>query len=789
MFIDGNSQQRPDEFSGFEQGEDNSKKSRGKYIMYLIYAFLLLLFLVIFYLVFIPETQVNIPVEPGPEPVATTTKNGGLVPYGKGGEEGSNGTGTSTTDIKAEKLTFGYFYEKPNNEFEASLDSYELPINIKIDVSNYYELSRKLDLDKYVEEINNNGFAVIDNQFSGEANDFFAMNRVLSGKEIPVVVTSDLIFYYYQNILKQVYKDIQKNAFYKNVWDINKSLYDSALARYRKRKLEVGGVNDPILEGERLEVAYFAVALELLIPTEAQINKKESTGLKDLNKFNEIEADTFVFNLPSYLEDDVLREVDNIRKAIGEKKSPVLLYPKNYKEFDVPADYKYNAKLNNFYLAMKWMNSNFPLFYKSESCQECLLDKNDWLINLITANFITKDLYANQDAKNQWAVVYKFISFFSGLRSDLTYLHYNDAMIELFGEDYSIEDIFSTENPDRESNIDKIQSKIAEFSFPHIEGSFDRAKPENTPHIGMRILQKAYWPNDYLFDQLTGKDMLAKKQIGHPERAVSETECIKEGNIIYRCRATASDINNLINPVKEIDEYYFRNIDYEGYDENSKELSFLIDNFDKHAVNNNIYWLSLDIASDLYIEDNQIAPIFTKNEFWSQERNNNTLLGAWVNLHLPPDHLGNYFEQSSGALGAQLSCNMYNYVEPDIQFISEIIARNDMLINMLDILNVAKTANATTISLKEFNERMKLLLAIVKKELSGEAINNEDCKFLNSFIKHRIVESPGGKTLLSKNVAMFNQSIDGLKIVAMVYRSDDRLVMVLGPVFNYREYR
>ena len=37
--------------------------------------------------------------------------------------------------------------------------------------------------------------------------------------EIPIILSSDFIIYYYQNVLKNTYKDIQKNAFYENVWD------------------------------------------------------------------------------------------------------------------------------------------------------------------------------------------------------------------------------------------------------------------------------------------------------------------------------------------------------------------------------------------------------------------------------------------------------------------------------------------------------------------------------------------------------------------------------------------
>lgn len=787
MFIDGNSQERPDDFSGFEQSKNKSKANEGKYIVYGIYAFLL--FIILFFLfLFWKPTSVHPPVQK-PKPADNSSVATGVLPGDPGNENGRNSASSSLLDVRGERIVFADYYQEPKYDHEVKLESYDLPIDVKIDVSNYYELSRKVNLDSYLDKLNQNGFAVLGNQFTKDANDFFAMNRLLSSKEIPVVVTSDLIFYYFQNTLKEVYSDIQQNAFYKNVWDINKTLYDASLARYRKKKLEMGDINDPILEGARLEVAYFAVALDILVPLDRQINKNESTGLLDLDKFNEQDTDIYAFKLPSYLEDDVLKEVSYIRSAQAERKSPVMLYPKNYKEFKVPKNYKKNAKLNNFYLAMKWMNSNFPLYYKTAECPDCLLDKNDWVINMITANYITKDLFANQEAKNQWAVVYKFISFFSGLRSDLTYLHYHNVMIELFGDEYSVDKIFSSDNVNRDENINKIQNKISEISFPSIEGSFDRNNIEEKPLIGMRILQEAYWPNEYVFGSLNGKEFrMESEQNSLP---INETGCPvdRKRSALFRCKSLALDLVNIINPVDlNTNDIFARNIQYSNYQTKSKELGGLLASFDKYTNNNNIYWMSLDLGKHLFVEDDFRGPIFMRDNDWGQQRTNNTFLGAWVNLHLPADTLENYFEQTGGAFSGKLSCDMNNYVEADVKFLSEIIARNDMLISMLNVLGVAKTANATTIRLKEFNDKIKSLLSIAKKELAGVTMDNDDCKFLNSFIKHRTVEKAASKVLdADPKVGLYGQSINGVKIVALVYRRDDKLVMAMGPIFNYHE--
>ncbi|PIV52055.1 hypothetical protein COS18_00735, partial [Candidatus Falkowbacteria bacterium CG02_land_8_20_14_3_00_36_14] len=178
--------------------------------------------------------------------------------------------------------------------------------------------------------------------------------------------------------------------------------------------------------GERLEAEFFAVALELLKPADKQMNS--NINLVDETKFKEQEVDKYTITIPDYLINNVAKEVGLIRKANSKGKSPNFLYIMDYNQFKVPDEYKASAKLNNYYLASKWMNAVFPLYYQSIDCPDCLLDKDDWLINMVAASYIAKDFSNNQDFKNQWAKIYKIISFFSGLRYDFTYLHYNEIL-------------------------------------------------------------------------------------------------------------------------------------------------------------------------------------------------------------------------------------------------------------------------------------------------------------------------------------------------------------------------
>ncbi|RLC38493.1 hypothetical protein DRH27_02100 [Candidatus Falkowbacteria bacterium] len=692
--------------------------------------------------------------------------------------------GTTTDNVKAEDISFADFYKAAVNDFKPNIESYSLPVNIKADVSNYYDISRKLNLDSNIEDFNNYGFAILENQYYREADNFFDLYRLLINKDMPLLITSDFLIYYYQNVFKSAFKEIEKNAFYDNLWSINKKLYDIALTRYKRRSSAVGLANDPVLEGQRLETVYFAVALKLLMPDLEQINSQDN--FIDEARFSAQEADYYYFDIPENLQNQINQEINLIKSASGENKSPALLYPINYKVFKVPDNYKSSAKLNNFYLGMKWLNSFFPLYYRSDECPDCLLDYNDWVINLAAAGYITKDLQDNQDIKNQWAIIYKFISFFSGLRHDLTYLHYAWAMNEIFGENYEIEKIFSSENINRKSDLLNIQKKLASFKFSDIEGGFERVADSPEPDLGMRLLQNPYWPNDFILKEFIGSEMTPLEV---PEgKNTYSTLCKSKAGFFYRCGGMGLDIINMLEPGIVNNDYFKENSNYVHYDFRIKKLNEQINGFDNYTWNNNVYWITLDLDKILLTYNNEGLPVFFRHDSWKQKKDINTALGAWVNLHLAEDITVNYYENKSSNLGSYSQCNLNNYIEPNLPLVNELISRNEMLMNMLAILKVTNKTNAASIELKDLNDKLKNTKLIIEKELSGAAIDSDNCKFINDFVGHLIIETSASKEFsILFEEKVLSESINGLKLLAVVYNNSGKKIIAVGPLFNYME--
>lgn len=691
---------------------------------------------------------------------------------------------TSTDDMAdlvipdaIEKITFADFYREPAPLPEFKLKDYKLPMNIKIDALNYHDVNRKFDLSKGLDNLNNNGFAIFDNPASAEANNFYGAYSFLSKKDVPLLITSDFLLHYHQNVLKQVYKDIEENVFYDNLVIIIKSLYQSSKDRYESRLSKIGGVNDSVLEGERLSMAYFAVTLKLLEPTSAQI---DPSG-KNLDMFSPQEAQNLYFNVLPYLKNDVLAEVEQIKMGGGIKKSPVLLYNKDYKDFVVPLEYKSNERLYNFYLASTWLNSVFPLVVNDKNCPTCLLDKNDSYVNLIAASFITKDFASNQSLKNRWALIYKLISYDKGLRDDLTYLHYDQEMKKLFGDDYDPEIVFAERNPDKTKNLDKFRANLLAINFNDFQGALDKKKDKS--RLGFKLLTDYYWPNSYVFDNLR-TDKVGAYQSGRP-KGNNITACDTEP---LRCTGFGFDIIGLIEDRIANYDYWKENTDYAGYDKNLNEIK---NAFSKTMVwYTNRFWSLLDILKTMLEQNGGQIHAYAKTVDW-QQRLANASVSAWVDLQLPLEPLLPTSENTEGVggLSTSVATGEDYYIEPNYSLIQKLIAENEMVSGMIDALNINKQVSAVSLSLKAENEKLKKVEEIIKKELNEETLTLSEQSFISSFAgQYKLSGTPVQSFNLNFGKDELVESL-GVKFMALAYQLGGEKYIAIGPIFSFSELR
>lgn len=744
-------------------GQEGSKKR----ILLIVIPLAVIIILVAAFLFFKKD-----PIPPTNVAVTPTTTIAFLTPDVSTVEE----IATSTIPDAIEKITWADFYTEPAPLPQFKGGDYELPLNIKIDTLNYYDVSRKLDLSQGVDSLNQNGLALLDNPAPQEINDVYSAYSFLLKRDVPVLITSDFLLHYHQNVVKKIFKDIEENIFYDNVENIIRKLYESSKNRYEARLAKIGPINDSVLEGERLAVAYFAVALKLLEPNSLQI---DPSG-KDPNKFTSTEAQGLYFNILPYLQNDVSQELSLIKSASVKKKSPVLLYEKDYAGFKVPEEYKTNEKLYNFYLASTWLNSVFPLVVKDKNCPTCLLDKDDSYLSLIAVSFITKDFASDQELKNRWALVYKLISYQKGLRDDLTYLNYDQEMKKLFGENYDPETIFAERNSDKAKNLDKFRANLLAISFNDFQGAFNRKTEQ--PRLGFKLLTDHYWPNDYIFNRLRMPSVGVYQ--GAMVKAENVTACF---NSLGRCGGFSLDIMGLIRSRLPFDNYWKENTNYASYDQ---KLAALRAEFEKTLIwYTNRFWSILGTLKMMFEENNGQMQAYHETELW-QKRLVDSGVAAWLDLQLPLENLLPGGEENySGGLSNSILSNTDSYIEPNYALVQKLIADNEMIYGMMEALNINKQVSSVSLTLKEENEKLQKISHIIKKELDGEALSSDDHSFIESLAKqYKLASLPTQSLTLKFDNAQLRENI-GIKLMALVYQLGDGKFIAIGPVFSFSERR
>lgn len=681
-----------------------------------------------------------------------------------------------------EYVSFLDFYKEIKDEIQPSFEDYSLPLNIKTDVVNYYDLSRRLNIDPYLEDLNSSGVALMPNSLT--AKNFYDVYEELYSKRVPFFITSDFLIYYHQQSMKKIFKDIEQNIFYKNLWDINYVLFEKSKKRYEEGLTQSGNVNDRVLEAERLSAAYFATSLELLKPQLDQV--AQSGDLSNPNLFGFLEKDIYSFDVPSYLQVDVSREVELILAKNSVAKSPVLLYERNYKEFEIPKEYSINAKLNNFYLATKWLSSTFPLHYQGDDCPDCYLDFDDWRISMISSAFIANDIFNSHNLKNDWARIYKTLSFFKGLRGDLTYVHYRDALASCFGDDYDISQVFADDNSESIDNLYKFQSKVLEYDFLEIEGSFDKNSVKDKPMLGVKMLSDFYWPNDFIFNELS-----------YPKVSDYQAEKLAKNNItgckvdkeIVRCNGFSLDIVSLIfNKDLKSNEYYQENSSYNNYDQQLESLKEQISKFPQVWHYNN-YWQGLKITKNYLESDKDSLPIYYKSPVW-ELKSLYTAVGSWVNLQLPVESLlVNQKYQRGISSSSDLEFIKHNYIEPNLDLINEQLSNTLMVYEMFSLLKITEELRSVFMDLEDLKVKLERIKEIMIKELEGEELSLEDLTFMSILAREYKTEKVESRILAldGENGKRISYDISNPKLIVVIFRRGGANYMAVGPAFSYIE--
>lgn len=161
-------------------------------------------------------------------------------------------------------------------------------------------------------------------------------------------------------------------------------------------------------------------------------------------------------------------------------------------------------------------------------------------------------------------------------------------------------------------------------------------------------------------------------------------------------------------------------------------------------------------------------------------------------MQLPLDKLSaNQNSSNFSHFGGNFSTG--NYVEPNLNLINELLANNEMMIKMFSTLQVGSEVVSVPNILQTANNNLTALKGIIIKELTGQALNEEDNKTISNFVGQFVIEKTvvSQKQLILKTTTKNNlvEDLSHLKLMILIHQDGDSKFLSVGPVWDYRETR
>ena len=681
---------------------------------------------------------------------------------------------------------------------------YVLPLQTEA-IANYPAFSATIPLsERALRLLQTNGFVVIDNPFLPEDEDITRPYDTLQALEIPLFITSDSLLHLYHILVDETLRQVEEKAFYDQIWAISKTLFDYSLLTYDR----AGG---DLKEATRRNVAYFAVALQLLQPKAHQICTEGPAcvdpgvasayfTLEDLAKYQ--------FQVPAIVQGIVTDEVALIETHAGVSDSPLCVYQEDYSQYRPRGHYTRSEKLKNYFKAVMWYGRMSLLLQGTDqvaagaSCDlfppcKALISLYDAKIQTMQACLIAYRFIESEGLMAMWERIYAVTAFYVGYADDLGPYEYIDAVDVVFHGAFDPNDL-------SEDTVGELKAELAAYMPPEIYGGTGSVglvppfTPEQLDEVlnattGFRLMGQRFTPDAYFFQNLVPP--LVGRPLG-PERPFTWGMTPAGPARVF---PRGLDVMALLGSQRATDLLAaLKDSNYAHYATQVNRLSAEVHGFSEADWNRNIYWSWLSTLKPLLKEFGEGYPTFMQTTAW-QEKALTTALASWTELR--HDTIL-YAKQSYTPLApAEPEDNpVIGYVEPVPEFYNRLLALTRMTMNGLDAMEVLESAARHR--LETLETLLKRLLEISVKELQNEALTPADYDFIKSFgdelntVIEDVAETAKTTTLVAdvhtdlNTRQVLEEGVGYVKLLVVAYPAPDgRILLGCGPVLSYYEFK
>ncbi len=408
-----------------------------------------------------------------------------------------------------------------------------------------------------------------------------------------------------------------------------------------------------------------------------------TVGAKLLDDTTEVNAE---------VADIVTYELEQIHQAKGIDWSQITDDEEDYSQYKPRGYYEGDDTLEAYFRAMMWYGR---IHFKQESEE---LTRS--------ALLITQALNEDAKAYQLWESVYAVTSFFTGASDDLGVCEYAPIMKEIYGEAPTADDL--TGNAD---SFSAFYNRTAQLPAPQIN-SIPICDGEDNVIPGFRFMGQRFTIDASIMQKLIYSNVKENK----------EEEKRMLPDVLDVPAALGSDTALQILTESGAAEY-------QGYSENMDNLRESLSAADDTLWSASLYAGWLNTLRPLLEEKGEGYPVFMQNNEWTK-KNLECFAGSFTELkHDTVLYSKQVMAEMGGGMDEEPDDR--GYVEPEPLVYERFASLSSMTAEGLKAYGMLSSADEENLSL--LTELAGQLLTISKKELSNEALTEEEYELIRCF--------------------------------------------------------
>ena len=529
------------------------------------------------------------------------------------------------------------------------------PYEVESNLSNIDNLWQFYLTDEVADKLAQNGFVV----YGYAGREFFEIYEQNRYAQTANFVTVDSLMHTYHLYFSYLLKSMEKTGLLSSMETLSKWMLDDSVEAYEKLK------GTEWESAAKRNVAFFNVAVKLL-DEDAEVN----SDVKDIVEY----------------------ELGQINSASGMSMCKITNVMEDYTQYVPRGYYEGDEDLERYFRTMMW----YGRIHFRQGDED--LDRSALLIAL---NFLK---YPEDEAFEEWYLVYNITTFFAGESDDPDLFDYIALVEEYYGSQATAESLLN-----QSGQFALFHAETAELAAPEIN-SVQGGEEQGFRFMGQRFTIDAYIMQRLIYDSVG-------------ENSAGEMRMLPD--VLDVPAALGSDV--ALGILEQQGD-----TDYAGYTENMEKLRNWLHN-NVGVSSSSFYGRWLEALSPLLDVKGEGYPMFMQGEEWAK-KDLECFAGSYAELKHDTILYTKQVIAEMGGDGWDQEPDDRGYVEPEPLVYALLASLSAEAADMLDYVGItSEELGVLQRNLIRLSQISDTLLEISKKELLDETLTDEEYDFIRNY--------------------------------------------------------